>query len=71
MVQAKTNAPRLFLNSLKRTNAMKAKAKTAKHMDVAQDKKLISKMIKKSEKKDVKADTAMMKKAMKGKKSCR
>ena len=50
---------------------MKAKAKTSKHMDVAQDKKLISKMIKKSEKKDVKEDTAMMKKAMKGKKSCR
>jgi hypothetical protein len=49
----------------------KAKAKPMKHMDAAQDKKLISKMIKKSEKKDVKADTAMMKKAMKGKKSCR
>ena len=47
------------------------KSKSAKHMDVAQDKKLISKMIKKSEKKDVKEDKAMMKKAMKGKKSCR
>jgi uncharacterized protein (UPF0335 family) len=31
----------------------KARAKSTKHMDVAQDKKLISKMIKKSEKKDV------------------
>ena len=30
------------------------KKSTAKHMDVAQDKKLISKIIKKSEKKDVK-----------------
>lgn len=50
---------------------MKAKAKSAKHMDVAQDKKLISKMIKKSEKKDVKEDKAMMKKMAKGKKSCR
>jgi hypothetical protein len=47
------------------------KAKSGKHMDVAQDKKLISKMIKKSEKKDVKSDAAMMKKMVKGKKSCR
>ena len=45
----------------------KAPAKSAKHMDVTQDKKLISKMIKKSEKKDVKEDKAMMKKMMKGK----
>lgn len=45
---------------------MKKKA-PAKHMDVAQDKKLISKMIKKSEKKDVKEDKAMMKKMIKGK----
>ena len=49
----------------------KAPAKSAKHMDVAQDKKLIAKMIKKSEKKDVKEDKTMMKKMMKGKKSCR
>lgn len=49
----------------------KPKAKTMKHMDVAQDKKLIAKMIKKSEKKDVKEDKAMMKKMMNGKKSCR
>lgn len=47
------------------------KKKSGKHMDVAQDKKLISKMIKKSEKKDVKSDAAMMKKMVKGKKSCR
>lgn len=45
----------------------KAKAMPMKHMDVAQDKKLISKMIKKSEKKDVKEDKSMMKKMMKGK----
>lgn len=37
-------------------------------MDVKEDKKLISKMIKKSEKKDVKEDKAMK---AKGKKSCR
>jgi len=43
----------------------KAPAKSAKHMDVAQDKKLIAKMIKKSEKKDVKEDKAMIKKAFK------
>lgn len=49
----------------------KAPVKSAKHMDVAQDKKLISKMIKKSEKKDVKEDKSMMKKMVKGKKSCR
>jgi hypothetical protein len=47
------------------------KSKNSKHMDVAQDKKLISKMIKKSEKKDVKEDKSMVKKMMKGKKSCR
>lgn len=46
---------------------MKTKAKSVKHMDVAQDKKLIAKMIKKSEKKDVKEDKAMMKKMVKGK----
>ena len=40
-------------------------------MDVAQDKKLISKMIKKSEKKDAKSDAGLMKKMVKGKKSCR
>ena len=40
----------------------KAPTKSTKHMDVAQDKKLISKMIKKSEKKDVKEDKSMMKK---------
>ena len=45
----------------------KAPAKSEKHMDVAQDKKLIAKMIKKSEKKDVKEDKAMMRKMMKGK----
>ena len=50
---------------------MKAKSNSKKHMDVAQDKKLITKMIKKSEKKDVKEDKSMMKKMMKGKKSCR
>lgn len=38
----------------------KSKAKPAKHMDVAQDKKLIAKMIKKSEAKDKKEDKAMM-----------
>lgn len=48
----------------------KAKAKPAKHMDVKEDKKLIAKMIKKSEAKDVKQDKAMMKKMAKGK-SCR
>ena len=47
------------------------KSKNGKHMDAAQDKKLISKMIKKSEKKDVKEDKSMMKKMIKGKKSCR
>lgn len=49
---------------------MKTKAKAIKHMDVKEDKKLIAKMIKKSEKKDVKEDKAMMKKMAKGK-SCR
>lgn len=44
---------------------------TKKHMDVAQDKKLIAKMIKKSEAKDKKEDKAMIKKIAKGKKSCR
>jgi len=42
--------------------------KSKKHMDVAQDKKLISKMIKKSEAKDKKEDKAMLKKCIKNKK---
>lgn len=39
-----------------------------KHTDAAMDKKLINKAIKKSEAKDKKQDSAMMKKAMKSKK---
>ena len=42
----------------------KSKVKTMKHMDVAQDKKLIAKMIKKSEIKDKKEDKAMLKSAL-------
>jgi hypothetical protein len=43
------------------------KKKADKHMDVKEDKKLISKMIKAERKKDIKEDKKMMKKVMKKK----
>ena len=60
-----------FANKLKNGVGFRDKTEFFSRSWLAQDKKLITKMIKKSEKKDVKEDKSMMKKMVKGKKSCR